>query len=154
MDPKEYLREFQDHLKANSKTYYLILILFVVLVFLIVSFLAIKSIFKTSITPQEFVPASLATPSQLFSEVTPIPSDQWRVKEVLGKQNINGYNALVIVFENVSSLETKMGQCQQPVWPVPEVGHLYRLVNTYTTYWLFIPIEGVDSTFQRFAPLP
>ena len=89
---------------------------------------------------------------------TPIPNI-WEVAEIFEIENINGYNGLVISLRNIYTGETKRAQCQQAHWDRPELGHQYRLVNTFTghgvEYWLFIPIEGVeDSAFQRFAPIP
>ena len=103
-----------------------------------------------------------ATPTIFVTLVptsTPTPSNIWAVSEIIGKENINGYNGLVISLRNISTGEIKRAQCQQPRWKVPELGHQYRLINTFSSqgveYWLYIPIEGVeDTTFQRFAPIP
>lgn len=88
----------------------------------------------------------------------PITSNQWRVIENSETIKIKGFVYAVVTFQNVSTMETRKGQCQQPKWSLPEKGHLYTLVNTFNApnadYWLFIPIEGVsDTTYQRFAPI-
>jgi hypothetical protein len=63
---------------------------------------------------------------------------------------IGGYVYAIVTFENLGNHERKRGQCQQPLWDLPEIGHVYTLNNTYENFWLFIPIEGVeDQKYQR-----
>lgn len=121
---------------------------------------------QRSAAPSTDIPVVLATPTviatitQAFIPTsTPIPSDIWEVSEILGKKNINGYNALVVVFRNVVSGETKQAQCQSPRDPAPKVGDTYQYLNTYSSIWLYVPYDNVakrvlvESKLQRFAPI-
>lgn len=104
--------------------------------------------------PSLFTPTSSATASPTRTPV-PTPSREWRVVENSDQVKIGKYYYAIVTFENLTTGEKKKGQCQQPAWRKPEIGHLYILANTYADYWLFIPVEGVeDQTLQRFAPFP
>lgn len=93
----------------------------------------------------------MATPDLLKVGVS--QSGIWKVTRVLEPVKISGYTYAVLEFADLATGQIKIGQCQQPAWPMPEVGHQYLLKNTYSDYWLFVPIEGIDSYYQRFLPL-
>jgi len=101
--------------------------------------------------PVTVSPTVSATPTVT---VTPVASDEWVVSEILEPVTIGRYRYAIVLFKNLGNGATQKGQCQQPAWPMPEIGHVYKFVNTFGDYWLFVPIEGIDSTFQRFAPIP
>lgn len=86
---------------------------------------------------------------------TPVPSNLWVVSQLLGKQNINGYNSLVVEFKNTATGEIKKGLCQSPHDPAPVVGDIY-IAEVMVDYVLLSPtIAGtsqidLSSKVQRF----
>ena len=161
MDTKNFVNNASTHLKKYQKGYGLTIILILLLVAILV---IIRTIKNNSFVSDESSPSFLvqstqallftATPTVLSTPTLVLvstPSNLWTVKNILGKQTINGFTSLIIEFENTTSKELKKGQCQQPGWEAPEIGHIYTLNNTFSDYWLFIPIEGIESELQRFA---
>ena len=159
MDTKNFVNNASTHLKKYQKGYGLTIILILLLVAILV---IIRTIKNNSFVSDENSPSLLTLPTQALltptvrlstPTVVPVsaPSNLWTVKNILGKQTINGFTSLIIEFENTTSKELKKGQCQQPGWEAPEIGHIYTLNNTFSDYWLFIPIEGIESELQRFA---
>lgn len=161
MDTKNFVSNASTHLKKYQKGYGLTIILILLLIAILVIIRSIKN--SSFVSDQNF---SLPTQALLFTATPPVglstptiipvstPSNLWSVKNILGKQTINGFTSLIIEFENTTSKELRKGQCQQPRWDAPEIGHIYTLNNTFSDYWLFIPIEGIESELQRFALIP
>ncbi len=92
-----------------------------------------------------------ATPS-------PIPSNLWVVNQLLGKQTIGGYTALVVEFKNLSTGELHNGQCQEPRDPAPAVGDIFVAEITSDHVLLSPTIAGtsqvdVNSKVQHFVLL-
>lgn len=99
-------------------------------------------------TPQ-FTPSPTATP---------IPSNLWVVNQLLGKQTIKGYTALVVEFRNLSTGELHNGQCQEPRDPAPAVGDIFVAEVAGDHILLSPTIAGtsqvdVDSEVQTFMLL-
>lgn len=86
---------------------------------------------------------------------TVVPGNLWVVSQLLGKQNVNGYTGLVVEFKNLSTGETKKGQCQSPHDPAPVVGDIY-VAEVMSDYILLSPTTpgttqiDLNSKVQRF----
>jgi len=62
----------------------------------------------------------------------------------------NGFYYDVATFFNLDQPSlTVRAQCMNPGWPSPEIGHHFTLI--YAS--VLVPIEGVESTIQRFLIL-
>lgn len=168
MDTKNFVNNASIHLKKHRIGYGLTIILILLLVAILV---VIRTIKNNSLISDENLPSYLALPTQallftttptvistpLFtSTVVPVstPSNQWVVVSIDAPVRIGHFDYLTITLKNLGDGSLKRGQCQQPKWESPEPGHIYVLTNTYADYWLFIPIEGIESELQRFVPIP
>lgn len=154
----------RDQIRKNQKTIFAVLgVVFICLLLLGATLMILnnqsskvsKDFYPILATPTAFGEARvMATPALVQTPMpTTISSAEWKVSKILEPVKIGQFTYAIVEFKNIGNGETKTGQCQQPGWPMPEIGHIYRLTNTYRDYWLFIPIEGIESEYQRFAPL-
>lgn len=111
----------------------------------------------TTTDPMRLAP--FATPTYIPTITpSPVPGNLWVVNQLLGKQTIKGYTALVVEFKNLSTGELHNGQCQEPHDPAPVVGDVFVAEVTGDHILLSPTIAGtsqvdVNSKVQSFVLL-
>ncbi len=167
MDLKSTYANVSQRVRSNPTPYILGAILVIVIITILSIIISIRrdmanaSPYKVSgpnqalFTPTAFGESTLPATLTPVPSPTPIPSNLWTVKAILGKETHYGFNSLVVEFENTTSKEIKKGHCQSPRDPAPKLGATFILEDK-GGFSLFTPYDtakqaiDLESKVQRF----
>ncbi len=132
------------------------LVMLILLVMAGLAFLSFRDLshyWAPALLPPTATPRPTMTPTPTVTPTpTPVPEKPagpiWVVSRIEeGLFHENGFVYDIATFTNLDKPSvTIRARCSAPGWPSPEIGHKF----TINEYRVMIPIEGIQSSLQRF----